>query len=240
MPYKRIAAQLGVSASSVHSWTKDIELSEEQHRRNLRGPGGPVYPEAVAARARAWADRNRRRRAGFQNQGRAHARAAQPLHMAGCMLYWAEGAKARNTAALANSDVHVLRFFWRFLRECFGLAADDVVVSINVYTTNGLSIHHIERYWLDALDLPRSCCRKHLLNHTPTSSSGKKRHKLPYGVCTLRVKRSTWLVQHIYGAIQEYGDFEEPRWLDGPPRRSAAGAARQAERPAQAALDEAA
>jgi len=25
---------------------------------------------------------------------------------------------------------------------------------------------------------------------------------------------STEIVQHIYGAIQEYAGFEEPRWLD--------------------------
>jgi hypothetical protein len=56
-------------------------------------------------------------------------------------------------------------------------------------------------------------------NHYPTSSSGKKRRKLPYGVCTLTLAKSTHLVQHIYGAIQEYAGFEEPRWLDGPPRK---------------------
>jgi hypothetical protein len=58
--------------------------------------------------------------------------------------------------------------------------------------------------------------RKHTLNHLPTSSSGGKKNKLPYGVCALRVLRSTRIVQHIYGAIQEYAGFEEPRWLDGP------------------------
>ena len=31
------------------------------------------------------------------------------------------------------------------------------------------------------------------------------------------------LVQHIYGAIQEYGGFEEPRWLDGPARKPRTG-----------------
>jgi hypothetical protein len=31
------------------------------------------------------------------------------------------------------------------------------------------------------------------------------------------------LVQHIYGAIQEYAGFDEPRWLDGPPRKSQSG-----------------
>ena len=30
IPYKRIAARLNVSPSSVHAWTKDIELTKEQ------------------------------------------------------------------------------------------------------------------------------------------------------------------------------------------------------------------
>jgi hypothetical protein len=29
-----------------------------------------------------------------------------------------------------------------------------------------------------------------------------------------QLERNTWIVQHIYGAIQEYGGFEEPAWLD--------------------------
>jgi hypothetical protein len=40
-----------------------------------------------------------------------------------------------------------------------------------------------------------------------------RRQGMPYGVCSLRVN-STWMVQHIYGAIQEYGGFDEPAWLD--------------------------
>jgi uncharacterized protein YjcR len=35
MPIKRIAASLGVSSSSVHVWTKDIQLSPEHRHRNL-------------------------------------------------------------------------------------------------------------------------------------------------------------------------------------------------------------
>jgi hypothetical protein len=67
--------------------------------------------------------------------------------------------------------------------------------------------------WLTALRLPRSCLRKHSIDARPSSSTGSKKNKLPFGVCTLRVLRSTPILQHIYGAIQEYGDFEEPAWL---------------------------
>src|SRR5215210_3912254 len=102
MPFKRIATNLGVSSATVHHWTRDIELSEEHRERNRR--------QEYAARATTWSDLSRARRASYQQQGRAKAREADALHQAGCMLYWAEGAKSRNSLTLANSDPQMLRF----------------------------------------------------------------------------------------------------------------------------------
>jgi hypothetical protein len=135
------------------------------------------------------------------------------------MLYWAEGSKSRNQVIFANSDPFMLRFFSRFLRESVGVPASDFRIRLNVYLNNGLELVEIEEHWLAAIGAPRSSLRGHTLNHFPTSSSGRGHRRLPHGVCTLKVARSTWLVQHIYGAIQEYGRFEEPRWLDGPSRK---------------------
>jgi len=213
LPYKRIAARLGVSPGSVYLWTKDIELTEEQVAANLRGPGGPQNPEHVRRRAAAWAARCRAARAVSQDEGRKAARTGDLLHLAGCMLYWAEGAKARNAVRFTNSDPHMLRFFRRFLVDALGIEPVDIHLSINVYTNNGMDIEEIERYWLDFLPLPKSCTRAHMLNHMPTSSSGRAKNELPYGVVSLSVHR-TAVVQHIYGAIQEYADFDAPRWLD--------------------------
>ena len=147
------------------------------------------------------------------------------MHRAGCMLYWAEGAKDRNSVVFVNSDRPMVEYFVRFLRESLGVTSEEITLRLNVYLTNGLTLREVENHWLWALGLPRSSLRKHTINHTPTSSSGKRRDKLPYGVCAVRVKRSTRLVQHIYGAIQEYAGFDEPRWLDGPPRKAAGGPA---------------
>ena len=205
MPLKRIAAELGVSLSSVSIWTRDIEITEEQRRRNLT--------VATTARAETWIATNRRRREGYQDEGRAQARLGDPVHQAGCMLYWAEGRKSRNLLGFCNSDIEMVRFMRHFLRGYFDLPDSKFAVSLNVYTNNGLSIAEIEHHWLRALDLPASCLRKHTLDHLPTSSSGQARGRLPYGVCQLRV-HSTRVLQHIYGAIQEYAGFERPEWLD--------------------------
>jgi hypothetical protein len=212
-PLKRIAAELGVSVNSAHRWTADIQLTPEQVERNRRGPGGPMNPADVRARAVAWSARCRAERESFQADGRAQARQGHPLHRAGCMLYWAEGTKGRNAVEFSNSDVAMMRLFRRFLVEALAIEPDELRVALNVYTGNGASLRSIESHWLAALELPRSCLRKHTVNRRPTSSSGRAKNRLPYGVCTLRV-HSTWAVQHIYGAIQEYAGFHEPRWLD--------------------------
>jgi hypothetical protein len=159
------------------------------------------------------AERRRELRRGWQEEGRLKARAGDPLHQAGCMLYWAEGNKDRNLVKLANSDVYLVRYFTQFLAACLGVVPTDITVRLNLYTGNGLSIREVEDYWLGHLGLPRSCLRKHSINNRPIRSQGLRKNKLPYGVCSLQVLRSTRIVQHIYGAIQEYGGFDEPRWL---------------------------
>jgi hypothetical protein len=213
LPYKRIAKQLSVSPGSVYEWTKDIELTPAQRAHNLSGPSGPHNPEWVRRRTRAWVARCRRSRERSQEDGRDAAREGDPLHLAGCMLYWAEGAKRRNGIGFSNSDPQMLVLFRRFLSESLAVERDEIVMTLNVYTNNGLTIEGIERHWLELLDLPATAVRKHMLNHMPTSSSGRAKNKLPYGVVTLNV-HSTWMVQHIYGAIQEYAGFDEPAWLD--------------------------
>lgn len=212
VPCKRIAARLQVSPASVHAWTNDIVLTPEQAERNRRAVGGPQSPEVIARRAASCRATALRRRRVYQEEGRAAARLGDPLHQRGCILYWAEGSKSKNTAIFTNSDPAMLVVYRRFLTESLGVAPEAMTLSLNVYTNNGLTIEEIETYWLDLLDLPRSCLRKHMLNHTPTSSSGKSKRRHVYGVATLSVG-STRIAQHIYGAIQEYGGFEEPKWL---------------------------
>jgi hypothetical protein len=150
------------------------------------------------------------------------------MHMAGCMLYWAEGAKRRGTLRLTNSDVNMMVFFRRFLTSCFDVKPEDLSMSLHVYTGNGLSIREIEDHWLRALDLPRTSLRKHSLN--PLLPQREEAQQAAVW------RLQPFAVQHAHRAahlraIQEYGGFEEPRWLDAPPVKS---------RPRKMALAEAA
>lgn len=135
------------------------------------------------------------------------------MHAAGCMLYWAEGGKHRNTVKLSNADPEVLRFFASFLRRFFPVPDSKFRVWCNLFEDHLKRQLEIEQFWLDVVDLPRSCLTKSTVNVYSKYSQRKRQNMLPYGTCRLSI-HSTAIVQHIYGAIQEYGGFDRPEWLD--------------------------
>jgi hypothetical protein len=128
------------------------------------------------------------------------------------MLFWAEGAKARNEVSIVNSDPEVVRFFARFLRRFYGVPDERFRVACNLFADHVVRQREIEQFWLDTLELPRSCLRKSMVNIYSKYSERKRKGRLPYGTCKL-VVCDTSIVQSIYGAIQEYAGFERPEWL---------------------------
>lgn len=107
----------------------------------------------------------------------------------------------------------MVRFFVMFLRRCFGVSDESLAVTCNLFADHLERQHEIEQFWLDLLGLRRSCLRKSTVNVYSKYSQKKRKNRLPFGTVRISV-HSTELVQSIYGAIQEYGGFERPEWLD--------------------------
>jgi transcriptional regulator with XRE-family HTH domain len=207
---KVIARRLGVSQSSVSRWVRDVALTEEQrailvaHAYN-GGKKGRSITSALLREARVLA----------QEDGRHLARQADPLHVAGCMLYWAEGSKNRNQVHFSNSDPEMARFFVSFLRKYFNVRDEDIRVTCNLFADHLARQREIERFWLETLGLPESSLCKSVLNVYSKYSKKKRTNKLPYGTCRVTVSR-TRVVQSIFGSIQEYAGFRRDGWLDAP------------------------
>jgi transposase-like protein len=209
LPIKEIARRVGVSTASVSVWVRDIQLSAEQHEA-LRAQN-PAYNGQISGRAIAAANR-RGERIAYQEHGRQLARRAEPLHIAGCMLYWAEGAKGRNQLHFTNSDPEMARFFVRFLLTYFDLRPEDMRITCNLFADHEDRQHEVERFWLETLGLPDSSLRKSIVNVYSRHSKRKRTNKLPYGTCRIVVSRSA-VTQSIYGSIQEYAGFSREAWL---------------------------
>jgi transcriptional regulator with XRE-family HTH domain len=210
LPIKEIARRVGVSTSSVSVWVRDVELSTEQHAA-LRALN-PAYNRQVSGQAIAAANR-RAERVGYQEQGRLLARRAETLHVAGCMLYWAEGAKGRNQLRFTNSDPEMARFFVRFLLTYFDLRPEDIRITCNLFADHAVRQRQIEQFWLATLGLPESSLCKSVVNVYSKYSKRKRTNMLPFGTCRITVSR-TAVTQSIFGAIQEYAGITREAWLD--------------------------
>ena len=201
-----IASAINVSKASVSCWVKDVPLSAEQRawlfEKQQRLCQGNELKSKKCLESRILA----------MESGVKKAKEKNPLHMAGCFLYWGEGAKCGNRIKFCNTDADMMKLFVKFLKESLMVKIDFITISINVYLNNGLTLKNITDYWLNKLDLPITTLRKSVVNNIPKSSSKKSKIRHPYGVCTITVN-NTSLIQHIYGAIQEYGGFKRPEWL---------------------------
>jgi hypothetical protein len=186
-----------------------MKTDERREARELRAQGWSV--REIERRRKAAAARAARK--SYQAEGRALARERDGSYAAGCMLYWAEGDKQRNSVRLSNADPEVLVFFAGFLRTHFGVRDEQMNVYCNLFADHVERQGEIERYWLERLGLPSSCLRKSMVNVYSKYTAKKRSNKLPYGTCKLAV-HSTRILQTIYGSIQEYGGFERPAWLD--------------------------
>jgi len=205
MTINAIAEKLGVSKGSVSVWVRDVVLTDEQIAAidTLKEAGNRKAQLAGGAANR---EKYLKIREEYQQVGREAARNGSRLHLTGCMLYWAEGAKTRNNVNFVNSDPDMMLVWMRFLREELHIENDDIRVHIHVHAEE--SIPAAEAYWADLLELPRSRLGKTMVK----DGSDTRHNTLTYGVCSVRIY-STELAMYMYGAIQEYCGFDRPEWL---------------------------
>ncbi|MFD9948009.1 helix-turn-helix domain-containing protein [Nonomuraea sp. NPDC059023] len=168
--YPEIAAELGVSKSSVSLWVRDLpregRLSyAESRRRNDEG------------RRRYWAEEGARRRAEREDvrqraQDEIGVLSDREILIAGAIAYWCEGAKnkphrADNHVTFINSDPGLVLLFIRFLQVA-GVPLERLYFRVHIHET--ADIEAAERYWLEVTGADRSQFRKTTLKrHNPAT-----------------------------------------------------------------------
>jgi hypothetical protein len=204
---RMIQSLLGISRSSASTWTRDIILTPKQ-----RADLSASWANGRAQGSLAGAETNRRlaqeRRLEAQADGRKRAQSADNLYVAGCMLYWGEGEKG-GYVRISNTDVALLQLFMRFLKEHYMATSEDFTLSLCAYLNNGYTLDDIQDYWLTSLELPTSSLRKGDIRQGDSSAPGR-RH--PYGVANLYLRRSNYILNSIYGAIQELSGVDNQLW----------------------------
>jgi hypothetical protein len=199
LDYNRIAAELGVSKSSVCLWVRDLPRP------------GPLNYEECRRRAaegvrRYWAAERPVREA--QREAARAAAAAQigPLNereilIAGAIAYWCEGAKNKpyrrtDRVVFMNSDPALIGLFLRFV-ETAGIGRDMLIYQVQIHES--ADVDAAQKFWLSVTGAdPAQFRRPTLKRHNPKTvrkNTGDDYH----GCLRLEVRRSTGLYRKIEG-----------------------------------------
>src|ERR1022692_4857054 len=148
LAYNQIAAELGVSKSSVSLWVRDLpwpeRLSYEECRKRS-AEGSRRYWEAE--RPVREARREAVRAAAAAEIGPLTSR---EILIAGAIAYWCEGAKSKRDrrqerVAFINSDPGLIRFFLCFLGAA-GVGLERLRLRVYIHET--ADVAEAERFWL--------------------------------------------------------------------------------------------
>ena len=149
-----ILTKLEVSRGTAYGWIKHIELSEYQ-KQCLRGR---VTDKMPAGRQKA-IETNRKKYADLRNTARQQGydeAVGDPTHVAGCMLYWAEGTKSINKVEFSNTDVSMQKKFKKFL-EHLGVPSEKIKFYTRVHNTEGNRTHEeCKTFWAKKLNISKS------------------------------------------------------------------------------------
>jgi len=202
-----ISKRLGVSKGTVSVWVRNVDMTKEQkealNKIKMNNLSKGTYKNS---------EKYRLLRLEYQKEGREKAKNNDPDHKAMCMLYWAEGSKCKNSCRICNCDPNLLVLFLNFLRKFFAIEDKTVCLTVKIHRNHILPIKEIEGYWIKTLKVPSLCLRTGFIDNRVSVKESVRKNKIHYGVCEININKTS-IVQHIFGAIQEYGNFTNEKWL---------------------------
>jgi transcriptional regulator with XRE-family HTH domain len=148
-----IAAELGVSKSSVSLWVRDVRFDEPARAARA------VANRNRGAQSRRPSQLRREKEAEIERllvEGRQRigALSDRDLLIAGTALYAGEGTKTDGAVAFANSDPRMVILFCRWLRQFFVI--DEARLRVYLYLHAGLDLNAARAFWSSTTGIPLS------------------------------------------------------------------------------------
>lgn len=181
-----IAAELGVSKSSVSLWVRDVEFEPRPRQRPMFRSPNRLHLAKLAeidhcdAEGRAWIG----------------ALSEDAFLAAGTALYAGEGGKTSNKVTFANTDPAMIAFFCAWLRRFFDVGEQRI--RVRVYLHDGLDLGAAEEFWSEVTGVPRAQFHR---AHRPPAKAGIRRTKHIHGCCYVTVSCSQTL-RRIMGLVR--------------------------------------
>jgi Homeodomain-like domain len=200
--YNEIAAELGVSKSSVSLWVRDLprppRLSYEECRKRA-AEGVRRYWDAE--RPLCEAEREAVRAAAAARIGELSDR---EILIAGAIAYWCEGAKNKpdrrvDRVEFINSDPELIKFFLRFL-DAAGVSRAALIYRVLIHES--ADAEAAQRFWLDVTQADQAQFRGPTLKRHNPKTVRKNTGDGYHGCLRVVVRKSTGLYRQIEGWVR--------------------------------------
>jgi len=167
---------------TVHRYTKDVQILPRYQKAWLAKRGGSSKRKKIAEE-RAMSDAKKI----------ISSLSGKEKTIFLSALYWGEGNKT--DFILSNSDPDLIGVFVKGLREVFKISNNNLRVSIRIY--EDLNKNECLRFWSKIVGIkPEEFLSVNVLK-------GKKKGKLSYGMCRIRVKRGVNMLKYITAIKKE-------------------------------------
>ncbi len=197
-----IARELGISKSSASFWCSDIKLTDSQVRKlSKRHKAATLKGRMIGAQA------NRKKKLDAIEDGRKFGKnyikntSDRDLILIATALYWAEGAKGDRTFGFQfiNSDPDMILLMRKFL-SLLKIKDEDIACTIQINEVHKGRISEVLKFWKNLLKLQN----EQMGNTSFVKTISKKiyeNHETYYGICRLRVIKSSMLKYKVLGLI---------------------------------------
>ncbi len=129
------------------------------------------------------------------------------LHIAGLMLYWAEGSKANKSVVdFVNSNAEMVCLFLHMLKTIYQINTARLRVLIYCYSNHDTD--NLISHWSTLLNIPINQFTQPYVRH---NFDPNKSHKMPYGLVHIRYS-DTRLLSQIKADIDIIAKEFKPGW----------------------------
>lgn len=170
-----ISQTLTVARSTVFRHVKDVEILPSFYRILMSKRGGSIRRKLIKEQK---ALEEAKQFTGLTDREKTLFLSA---------LYWGEGSK--KDFGLSNTDPNMVRVFVTILRQTLGIADDRLRVSVRIF--EDLDKDKCLSFWSEVVGIPKE--RFVGVNVLV----GKKKGKLVYGMCRIRVKKGGDLLKKL-------------------------------------------
>lgn len=189
--YNEILAEVPVAKSTLSLWLRSHPLTDEQRRR--------LHQKVVLFN---WnlGEWNRKRRQKEVSTIRVKAKqeigslSPREFLVTGTMLYWAEGSKGGKEILIANADPMLICLMMAWFRKFLPVTEERFKAAIHYH--EGQNKEHIKKFWSQLTGIPLERFQK---SFKKPPGTGHRTHYLQWGVCRVRISRSSDLFHQISG-----------------------------------------